>query len=527
MFVLFRNKAFDIDDPTFLSMSKHMLVDPLHPASVQIVVNGRPPDWISNGMWSGPVMPALLLPSVAAGGVEWLAHLSMLLVFLVGIVATAVLALRLSVSDKGARWAAVLVTTSPAVLAMASTAMPDVPTMSFAVLGVERLVAFRVERRWWQGVSASVALALSTLSRQHGVLTIGCALLIVLLAWPSSARDLWRRITDKVFLACVGFTVVAVVMVVALYQVMRDDHATLAATPMRIADLSSWRINLANLPAQWVLSFPLGLCWLWLRHRQMSRSWWCYLGAAVGVYLAWQTQVVYCHHSWMWWQAPVTALGTAALVDAVVDAVKRRDVVDLGLAVWLFIALPIAVYTHLPPKYLVPSAPAMAILLARQSGRAPAPVRLVLGSASWLGVLLALLIVRADEAHAGIGRAGGEIVARYVARGETVWLDGTWGFQWYAMQAGATPMTTVAPRPKPGDIVVVGAEGRLMNDVPNKTLLEHVTFHAAPGRTMHKPAGFYSNVSWGPLPWIWTHDAFQPIVVWRVTESPTPVNSTE
>jgi 4-amino-4-deoxy-L-arabinose transferase-like glycosyltransferase len=524
MFALFANKAFDIDDHTFLAMSKHMLVDPLHPASVLMVNNGRPPDWISNGMWSGPVMPALLLPSVAAGGVEWLAHLSVLLVFLLGIAATAVLALRLSVSDQGARWAAMLVATSPAVLAMASTAMPDVPTMSFAVLGVERLVAFRAERRWWQGVSASVGFALSILSRQHGVLTIGCALLVVLLAWPSSARDLWRRCTDRVFLASVGFTVLAVISVVVLYQLMRDDHATLAATPMRIADLALWHINLANLPAQWVLSFPFGLCWVWLRHRQMSRSWWCYVAAAVGVYLAWQTQVFYRHHSWMWWQAPVTALGAAALVDAVVDAVKRRDVVDLGLAAWLFIALPMAVYSHLPPKYLVPSAPAMAVLLARHGGRSPVPARFVFGAISCVGVLLAFLIVQADAAHGAIGRVGGEVVARYVAKGETVWLDGTWGFQWYAMQAGATPMSTAPPRPKPGDIVVVGAEGWLMKQVPNKTLLEHISLDAPAGRIMQKPAGFYSNVSWGPLPWVWSHKPFQPIVVWRVTE---PVNSTE
>lgn len=520
MFALFANKAFDIDDATFLSMSKHMLVDPLHPASVQIVVNGRPPAWISNGMWSGPVMPALLLPAVAAGGVEWLAHLAILLVFLLGIVATAVLALRLSVSDSGARWAALLVATSPAVLAMASTGMPDVPTMAFGVLGLERLVAFRAERRWWQGASASVALALSILSRQHGVLTIGCALLIVLVAWPSSARDLWRRCTDKVFLACVGFTVLAVIMVVGLYQVMRDNHATLAATPMRIADLSLWHVNLANLPAQWVLSFPFGLCWLWLRRREMSRSWACYAAAAVGVYLAWQTQIFYRHHSWMWWQAPITALGAAALVDAVADAVKRRDIVDLGLAAWLFIALPMAIYSHLPPKYLVPSAPGMAVLLARQSERSTVRARFAFGAMSGLGVLLAFLIVRADEAHAEIGRVGGEVVSRYVAKGEKVWLDGTWGFQWYAMQAGAIPMSTEPPRPEPGDIVVVGAEGWLMKQVPNKTLLEHIALDAPRGRIMQRPAGFYSNVAWGPLPWVWSKKPFQPIEVWRVTELP-------
>jgi hypothetical protein len=146
---------------------------------------------------------------------------------------------------------------------------------------------------------------------------------------------------------------------------------------------------------------------------------------------------------------------------------------------------------------------------------------------SCLGVLLAFLIVRADEAHAAIGRVGGDVVARYVAKGEKVWFDGTWGFQWYAMQAGAIPMSTAAPRPRPGDIVVVGAEGWLMKQVPNKTLLERVALDAPRGRIMQKPAGFYSNVSWGPLPWVWSKKPFQPIEVWRITELPTPVNSTE
>src|SRR4051794_37094555 len=148
-------------------MADHMLEDPLHPASVQLSVNGRPAQWISAGMWSGPVMPALLLPSVAAGGVEWLAPLAMLLVFLLGIYATAALAIRLGVSAAGARWAALLVTTSPAVIALSTTSMPDVPTMSFCVLGVERLLAYRTERGLWRAALAAVALALSVLSRQH------------------------------------------------------------------------------------------------------------------------------------------------------------------------------------------------------------------------------------------------------------------------------------------------------------------------------------------------------------------------
>jgi hypothetical protein len=172
---LFVNKAFTIDDQTFLAMSEHMLHDPLHPASVLMVNNGRPADWISNGVWSGPVAPAMMMPTIAAGSAEWVAHATMFVVFCVGIFATAALALRLGASDAAARWAALLVATSPAVLAMSMTEMPDVPAMAFATFGIERLVAYRAHRGISRLISASLLFLLSTLSRQHGILVFGCA----------------------------------------------------------------------------------------------------------------------------------------------------------------------------------------------------------------------------------------------------------------------------------------------------------------------------------------------------------------
>jgi hypothetical protein len=514
----FMHKAFNIDDTTFLTMSEHMLHDPLHPASVQISQNGNPPFWLANNAWSGPVMPALLLPAVAAGGAEWAAHLVMLVVFLIGIFATAALALRLGISEAGARWAALLLATSPAVLAMAETSMPDVPVMSFGVLGAERLLAFRDERGWWRGVIAAVALTLCVLSRQHGLLLLGCFVLLMPRAWPRTWAELRALVRDRVFLSAVAAVVAAVVLVIATYAAMRDPHvgSNLASSTMQMADASRWRVNLANLPAQWVLAFPLGLAWAWLHGRRMVRSWWCGAGALVGVFLAYETHAYYRHPSWLWWQAPVTALGTAVLVDTVVDAWRRRDLIDLALAACLFIAMPIAIYSHLPPKYLVPSAPAMAILIARNverravvSWRGPAVL-------SAFGLALGLLIIRADQVDGEIGRTGGAIVASYVQKGEHVWFDGTWGFHWYATRAGAQPVTTVDPKPAPGDIVVVGAEGWVISSWPNKKLLEKIEFNDPGGRIMTRAAGFFSNVQWGPLPWKWSNKPLRPLEVYRI-----------
>jgi len=519
VYLCFMHKAFNIDDVTFLTMADHMLDDPLHPASVQIVVNGRPPQWASNGVWSGPVMPAMLMPAVAAGGAEWLAHLVMLLVFLVGIFATAALALRLDVSDTGARWSAILLVTSAAVIAMAMTNMPDLPAMSFAVLGAERVVAFRQQGGLGRAIGAAVALALSLLSRQHVVMVLPCLLLVVS-AWPRSVSELVAAVFDRRFLSTVATMVGAVVLVVLMYVVMRDPRPgdDLAPTPLRAADFSLLRVNLANIPAQWVLSFPLGLVWAWLYGRRMIRSWWCWVGALAGIYMAYQTHVFHRHLDWMPWQGPVTALGMAVLVDTVVDACRRRDAVDLGLAALLFIVVPVAVYSHLPPKYLVPAAPAMAVLIMRHVERRSSPGHRVLGVIAVQGLILGVLIIRADQVHGEIGRRGGTIAAEYIQRGERVWFDGTWGFQWYAMQAGARPVTTAEPQPAPGDIVVLGQEGWVIKTWPNKTLLERHTFETPGGRIMTKPAGFFSNVAWGPLPWRWGKKPLSPIEVWRIEQ---------
>ncbi len=518
VYVAFLNKPFNIDDNVFLMMADHMTVDPLHPASVQLVVNGRPPAWVSAGMWSGPVMPALLVPSILAGGAEWLAHLMVLGVFLVGIFATAALALRLGLSDRGARWAALLTTCSAAVIAMSMTSMPDLPTMSLGVLGAERLVAYRDERRLAQALGATIALALAVLSRQHIVLLYACLVPLMFTAWPGTLREFGTTVVSRRFLALMAICVAAAGLVALAYLVMRDDHAagSLASTPLRIADTSLWRVNLPNVPAQWVLTFPLGLAWAWLHGRDMLRSAWCWLGAGAGAYLAYTSHVFYRHLDWLPWQAPLTALGMAVLVHVFVDAVRRRDHVELGLAAWLLIMTPIAVYSHLPPKYFVPSAPAMAILILRHvesQGRNPTRV---LGTLAVLHVVLGVLIIRADAAHGETGREGGAVVASYVARGERVWFDGTWGFQWYAMQAGAMPVTTEEPKPQPGDIVVVGMEGWVIKAWPNKQLLEKRTFPAPGGRIMRKPAGFFSNVAWGPLPWWWSRKPLGPIEVYRI-----------
>ena len=170
----------------------------------------------------------------------------------------------------------------------------------------------------------------------------------------------------------------------------------------------------------------------------------------------------------------------------------------------------------------MPAAPAAALLLVlglRQA--APARARRIVGATVVGGLLLGVLILRADGALAGMGRrAAGELIAPRVARGERVWFAGHWGFQWYAERAGGRPLTTSPPRPARGDLVVAASvtpTDRVLEVVPGRQLVETLVDARPGGRVMSRAsgAGFYSN-GWGFLPWSWGTGDVERFEVWRV-----------
>src|SRR5207248_1771312 len=102
---------------------------------------------------SGPsnlFMSYYLVPALALGGQEWLVHLLQLVTLWLGIAGTVSLALRFGMGVFGAVAAGLILAAMPPVLAMTSTAMPDVPAMSLAVIGIERLWAWKQDQRFVQ-----------------------------------------------------------------------------------------------------------------------------------------------------------------------------------------------------------------------------------------------------------------------------------------------------------------------------------------------------------------------------------------
>lgn len=512
----FLNKAFTVDDTLFLLQAQQLRVDPLHPTAFEVVWTDAPRR-LSAIMPSGPIMAYLLLPSVMLGGAEWAAHLTQLILLGVAIVATVALALRLGLGPREARRAGLFVAVTPAVLGMAATAMPDVAALAFGALFMERYVAWEKTRRRLPLALAIGMLALSILTRSHLVLLCGVAMIY---SCGQRGFDGWRtflRPPRRVVVPLGGGLLLALLALWLTGDPGRDASSIVGAA-QELYRIQFFPSNLLAFFSHWALSLPLTLPWALLRFSSLRLSALKYLMPLFVSIIAVTTSPKTI------WVAPIAGLSALALYDIVKDAVVRRDALQLTLAAWILLALPVAIYIHMPPKYLIVSAPAMAILISRRLSDEKLPQR-----ARHLGRVIAIacavvgvLIIRVDVRFSEMGRSAAKnLIAPRTARGERVWFAGHWGFQFYAMQAGALCLTKTPPHPIAGEIVVASAhaEGQIIEAFPLRRLIASYVDDAPGGRimSMKDGAGFFSN-GWGYLPYTFTfsRSEIERINVWQM-----------
>lgn len=516
-------KAFTIDDTIFLREARHALTDPLHPTAFDLLWDAEV-ERVSQVVPSGPIQAWLLVPALRAADQERAAHRIMLAVLWVGILAAVSLARRLRLDEAGMTMVGLLVAASPAVLGMAGTVMPDVTVMTLGTAGLERLVAWQQERRLHQVAAAVLLLALAPLARSHGLLLLGVA--AILLVWRSPVPRRWRdRLLRLWPVAAAGALMLGIVFLTQDPGPAAGNVAS-AAAGLSAASKTRFSKNLAAYLVHWVLTMTFAVPWVALRWRELARSRWvigaAVLGVAVASYVARSTAA---HFHWA--LVPVAGLGAAALADAFREARSRGRVEDLALCCWLLISLVALPYVQLPAKYLVASAPPAAILVARMAGRARGMFpRVALGVTLVVGASLGLAIIRADAALSGMSRwAVEKLIAPRVAAGENVWFVGHWGFQWYAENAGARPVSLSTQFPAEGDTVVVSAASapnekvlkRLRLDFPDAIPLDRLTDTSVGGRVMNvrRKVGFFSN-GHGALPWTWSRVPLDEFTVWQL-----------
>jgi hypothetical protein len=464
-------------------------------------------------------MAYLLVPTIWAHGAEWVAHATQLLLLIAAILGTAALGLRMGASDRDVTIATLILVATPAALAMASSAMPDIAAMAFGVIGLERLVAWRDTHRWPAGLAATLSLTIGTLARSHVLLLLPIGALLML--WAPSAIGRTRkndRWTGRVWIP-LGLVPLGVAAVSFLLRDPDGEASVLGAT-LRYSGTESVAANVAAFAVHWALALPLALPWVLLHGSRVFRQPLLYVGTAVIAVWLWDPDHV-LRASFI---AAAGGLGAAVLVDILTDAWRRHDRLELALGLALFAALPAGLYLQLPSKYLLVSAPAAALLVARAAGRrAPLVAWRTAGVTVTAGLVLGVLIIRADAAFADLGRrAAQELIAAQTARGQTVWFAGHWGFQWYAERAGARALTLHGPAPHAGDLAVSSenALGGIIDVFQPRTLLTVMSSDTPGGRIMSRTAGagFYSN-AWGYLPWAWSDEVLDRYTLWRLDDA--------
>jgi hypothetical protein len=450
----FLNKAYTIDDPYFLTEARQALTTPLTPTAAQICWDNigykRPLRQI------GPpaILAAYMLtPAMKFGADEWVAHLTILLTMLAAVVATVSLAYRCGTGTGGAMWAGLLYASCPSVLGMAGTVMPDIAVGALAVIGMERLLAWKADARLHQGLAAGIALGLAPMGRAHALFLLPIAALwlasdVGLPAWNGIRAIGWFRWFPIVLaLACFGAV-----------TILTSDPGHASSGALFVGGPNAQQIffsrigtNLMSYGMAFLITAPLAIVWLLVSGKPGVPV----LMAAVGAGLC-----VVLKYGIHWGMGPKYLLGLTGVIGVgwvVMWAWQSRQSHVLWLALWLLIPLPLLIFQHLPAKYTVPCAPAAAILLVLRLESENADVRrMMLPAAVCLGALVGIGILHADSTFAGMARNVMADLAPQIRAGRSVWYSGQWALTWYGEQSGAACLTSTTPLPSSGDLVVAG-----------------------------------------------------------------------
>jgi hypothetical protein len=508
----FLNTPFTIDDPIYLNEARHVLADPLHPQAFDIVWSADFRLRASQILPGGIAAPYLLIPTAIAGYTEWAGHATELILLLAAIVVTAKTALRLGLDRDQARIAALLTATCPAVVPMAATVMPDIAALAFAIFGMERILiwsdVWRSGRNWHQAIAAACVLTLAALTRTHTLLLLAPAAVLLL---DGITRDEIRASFQSFFRRFLPLLLVPVLFLAASRIAADPAPEGENILTLMLTVPGGLRLVAQNgfaFLAHWVLVVPLTIPRLILRFRAIRL--WQFLAALSAAFL------LSLRAGWVAFPAVATIL---VFLDILQDALRRRDRIQLALWLWLLLAIPVVIYIQLPSKYLLPSVPAAAILIGRQTRRDS--LRWLMPVTATAGAVLSLLILLGIRDLANIQRrAVDELIVPRIREGDRVWFAGHWGFQWYAELNPAMPLTFDPPFPLPGDVIVASQidASRIARDPAGRKILRRVTYPSAPpGRIMDMSAGAgYFSSAYGYLPWVWGSGDASRFEVWQV-----------
>ena len=440
----FLTKPFNIDDPLFLWVARHIQTHPADPYGFDVNWYGVVVDPMCQVAHNPPLMCYYLAVWAAVfGWSEPALHVAMLPAALAAVLGTYQLARRFCGRPMLAAAATLFM---PVFLVSSTTVMCDVMMLAFWVWAVVLWVEGMERNDFWWLTGSGVLIALAAFTKYFG------ACLIPLLAAYSLIHQ--RRLGR--WAGCFLISIVALAAyqwaTYALYGTgLLSDAGNFAADTKKLSGISDVASSLTALAftggclAMVVFFAP----WLW-----RSRTW---AGFTAGVVMF--ATVIFVEGTMLkrygMLNGPSRVLvevqivfwaigGVSVLGLAVADVWRQRDARSCLLALWVFGPFLFVVFCNwiVNGRSILPMAPAVGILLARrleqgsQTGKKIRPKAMPVCLAA--GAVLALLVTRADFRLAISVRQIAEQTCTRFGHGPTkLWFDGHWGFQYYMEKLGS------------------------------------------------------------------------------------------
>ncbi|MBI3547879.1 MAG: glycosyltransferase family 39 protein [Elusimicrobia bacterium] len=495
----FLGSAFDIDEPYFLAVARHILADPWHPLDFRF-------------NWFGKAVPAsdinvhpMVLPYVLApflhlsGGREWLMRLFCLPFDLMAALSLYLLAARTLAKPL---IPTLLVLAGPAYALNMHHLMGEKWIGAFGFASMAALLsAIEDDRAAWLWGSAAL-LALALMSKFTAIFLLAPALVLLI-----QRRVPLRRVASYAALALAPLGVMFVVGHAGTLM-----HARSLKEGMLGAGAYSWLGTIDRLRA--TAAFCGGCVCLPLlpalresvRGRGIAQA--AGLAAVAALFLpAFDTSRVIALDRAFGIVCALSAVWTWLRLSS--EPYRCSSLGNFWLA-WLacVIAVQLTLYWSAVTRFTLFMAPPIVFLSAEflESRRGGGAIlRPILAATVGLTLLLGLV----DAKHAAAERDVALRVVRSAAKpGRTLWFTGHWSLQYYMEQAGGRAIDVSEggwDRVKPGDVVVVPMVNTNVVPPGRRLLADVDTYsvgHPVPLRLTaygDRQAGFYSSV-FGFLP---------------------------
>lgn len=517
-------KPFNIDDPLFIWIARHIQGYPADPYGFSVNWYGY--DWHVWEITKNPPLACYYLSLVGGlfGWNEVVLHGAFLLPAIAVIVGTHRLARRFC---NRPIHAAILTLFSPVFLVSATTLMCDVLMLAFWVWAMAFWVEGSGQKSRRKLAVAAGLMALASLTKYFGI----CLL-------PLTA--VWSLLGKRPLKEWLGWLSVPVLVLVsyqawtrALYgRGLLADAAKYAGAIHESSIISNARSTVSGLafaggclaPA----AFFTPLLW---RLRELA------IGSALCVALV----GALCFIARNSFPTALNTLevvqivfwaiaGTSLLASAARDFLEKRDADSAMLACWLLGTFVFAAFCNwvINGRSILPmSIPAGIVVMRRLQQRAAHAAvfsRAGLSIPTIAGGLLAVWVAVGDYFFALASQTAARTVAAdYNDKGHSLWFQGHWGFQYYMEQEGAIAFDfqqlnhRTAPL-KAGDYIAMPSHNTNVNPLKEPVVEQETIAVPILGgiTTMDKPSGsgFYASII-GPLPFAIGRGPVQTVAVFK------------